>query len=83
MNLTATPSTRPRTTAHGVMPSVVGHTVVIAAFFGVMLSGKSTITSLRGGKVRAGSITPGQWIAHPVHSTRLWRWMKIWGEPSR
>jgi phosphohistidine phosphatase SixA len=69
--------------AHGVLPSIVGHVVVVVAFFGVMLSGKATIMSLRGGKIRSDSITLGEWVAHPVHSFRLWRWMKYWGEPSR
>ena len=65
------------------VPSAVGHLVVVVAFFGVMLAGKATIMTLRGGKVRADRITGSAWIAHPVHSARLWRWMATWGEPSR
>lgn len=65
------------------VPSAVGHLVVVVAFFGVMLAGKATIMTLRGGKVRADRITASAWIAHPVHSARLWRWMATWGEPSR
>ena len=67
----------------GHRASVVGHLVVVVAFFGVMSVGKATIMSLRGGKIRADAITLGEWVAHPVHSFRLWRWMKAWGEPSR
>jgi len=48
-----------------------------------MLAGKSTVMSLRGGKVRADHIGAGEWVAHPVHSGRLWRWKQTWGEPSR
>jgi hypothetical protein len=69
--------------SHRIWPSIIGHLVVLVAFFGVMLSGKSTIMLLRGGKIRADAITVGEWAAHPVHSFRLWRWMKSWGEPSR
>jgi len=65
------------------VPSAAGHLVVVVAFFGVMLAGKATIMTLRGGKVRADRITGSAWIAHPVHSARLWRWMATWGEPSR
>jgi hypothetical protein len=69
--------------ARHVVPSAVGHVVVVVAFFGVMLAGKATVMTLRGGKVRADRITPGEWIAQPVRSAALWRWMKTWGEPSR
>ena len=69
--------------ARRVVPSAVGHVVVVVAFFGVMLAGKATVMTLRGGKVRADRITPGEWIAQPARSLALWRWMKTWGEPSR
>ena len=69
--------------ARGVVPDVVGHLEVVGSFFGVALIGKSTIMALGGGKLRADRITAGEWIAHPVHSARLWRWMMTWGEPSR
>jgi hypothetical protein len=67
--------------SRGSVPSVIGN-VVVVAFFGVMLSGKATIMSLRG-KIRSDSVTLSEWAAHPVTSFRLWRWMKAWGEPSR
>jgi hypothetical protein len=65
------------------VPDAVGHAVVVVAFFGVMSAGKQTIMALRGGKIRADAMTFGEWAAHPLHSLRLWRWMKAWGEPSR
>lgn len=68
--------------ARGSVPSLTGHLVVVAGFFGVMLNGKSTVLTLLGGKVRPDRIGAGSWIAHPVHSARLWRWQQSWGEPS-
>jgi hypothetical protein len=65
------------------VPDATGHLVVVAGFFGIMLVGKSTILSVLGGKVKADRIGLGQWLAHPVHSARLWRWQQTWGEPSR
>ena len=67
----------------GSVPAITGHLIVVAAFFGVLLAGKETVMTLRGGKVRADRITASAWIAHPLHSARLWRWMATWGEPSR
>lgn len=67
----------------GSVPAVVGHLIIVAAFFGVLLAGKETVMTLRGGKVRADRITAGEWIAQPARSAALWRWMKTWGEPSR
>ena len=67
----------------GSVPAVVGHLIIVAAFFGVLLAGKETVMTLRGGKVRADRITASAWIAHPLHSARLWRWMATWSEPSR
>lgn len=66
--------------AHHNLPSLIGHEVVVTAFFGVLLSGKSTVLSLLGGKVRPDRIGTGEWIAHPVHSARLWRWRQGWGQ---
>jgi hypothetical protein len=65
------------------LPSAVGHVLIVAAFFGVLLAGKATVMTLRGGKVRADRITAGEWVAQPLRSLSLWRWMKTWGEPSR
>jgi hypothetical protein len=65
------------------LPAAVGHAVVVTGFYGVLLAGKSTITSLYGGKVRPDRIAFGEWLAHPLRSFSLWRWMTSWGEPSR
>jgi hypothetical protein len=65
------------------LPDAVAHLVIVAAFFIVTLTGKATITSLRGGKVRAGRVTAGEFLASPLRAVRLWRWMRVWGEPSR
>jgi hypothetical protein len=69
--------------ARGVLPDVVIHLVIVGAFFGLMLDGKSVIARLRGGKVRADRISAAEWAGHPVRSLRLTRWMQAWGEPSR
>jgi hypothetical protein len=69
--------------AHGVLPDVVIHLVIVGAFFGLMLDGKSVIARLRGGKVRADRISASEWAGHPVRSLRLARWMQAWAEPSR
>jgi hypothetical protein len=67
----------------GSVPSVVGHLIIVVAFFGVLMAGKETLMTLRGGKIRADRLTAGEWIAQPWRSLALWRWMKIWAEPSR
>jgi hypothetical protein len=67
----------------GSVPSVVGHLIIVIAFFGVLMAGKETLMTLRGGKVRADRLTAGEWIAQPWRSLALWRWMKIWAQPSR
>lgn len=67
----------------GSVPAITGHLIIVAAFFGVLLAGKETVMTLRGGKVRADRLTAGEWIAQPWRSLALWRWMKIWAEPSR
>lgn len=66
----------------GSVPAVAGHLIIVAAFFGVLIAGKETVMTLRGGKVKADRITAGEWIAHPRHSARLWRWQQVWGETS-
>lgn len=66
----------------GVLVSLVGHEVIVVAFYGVLLSAKSTVMILLGGKVRADRITFAEWVAHPVQAGRLWRWRATWGEPS-
>jgi hypothetical protein len=69
--------------ARGNVPDMVIHLVVVCAFFAVLLTGKAAFTLLRGSKVRADRIGGAEWIAHPLHSLRLQRWMATWGEPSR
>lgn len=68
--------------SRGSWPSLVGHEVIVIAFYGVLLSAKSTVMILLGGKVRADRITFAEWLAHPVQAGRLWRWRATWGEPS-
>jgi len=67
----------------GSFPDAAAHLVIVGSFFLVTLTVKAAITSLRGGKIRSDRITLGEWIAQPRQSVALWRWMKIWGEPSR
>lgn len=67
---------------HGTLVSLVGHELIVVAFYGVLLSAKSTVMILLGGKVRADRITLAEWVAHPVQAGRLWRWRATWGEPS-
>jgi hypothetical protein len=65
------------------VPDMAGHLAVVDGFYGVLLAGKSTVMLLRGGKVRADRVSGGEWVAHPLRSARLWRWMRTWDEPSR
>ena len=65
------------------IPNAAGHVLIVVTFFGCLLTGKSTLLCLLGGKVRADRITFGEWVAHPLHSLRLTRWMVTWAEPSR
>jgi hypothetical protein len=69
--------------ARGNLPDLVGHLLVVGAFFGVLVVGKMVITSLKGGKVRYDRISGGEWVTHPARSASLWWWMKAWGETSR
>jgi hypothetical protein len=69
--------------ARGKLPDVVIHLVIVGAFFGLMLDGKSVIARLRGGKVRGDRLSAAEWASHPVRSLRLARWMQAWAEPSR
>ena len=63
--------------AHGVLPDLTAHLVVVGAFFGVMLVGKAAFTALRGGKERADRICSGEWLVHPWRSAALAWWM-VW-----
>lgn len=65
------------------LPGAAGHILIVVCFFGCLLTGKATLLCLLGGKVRSDRITFGEWVAHPVHSLRLKRWMITWAEPSR
>ena len=67
----------------GSVPAITGHLIVVVAFFGVLLAGKETVMTLLGGEVKADRLRFGEWVAQPLRTLALWRWMKIWGEPSR
>lgn len=69
--------------AHGNRADMLVYLVVLCAFFAVILTGKAAYNLLRGTKIRADRVGVGEWLAHPVHSFRLVRWMATWGEPSR
>lgn len=66
--------------SRGSVPALIGHEVVVTAFFGVLLSAKATILTLLGGKVKPDRITLAEWAARPVQSARLWRWRATWGQ---
>lgn len=69
--------------AIGAVPDLVAHLMIVGAFFGLMLDGKSVIRRLRGGKERADRIGSGEWLTHPWRSAALAWWMQAWGETSR
>jgi len=64
------------------LAAAAGHLLIVVSFFVTLLGAKSFLMALAGGKVRGDGIPLGEWIAHPVHSARLWRWRQGWGEPS-
>jgi hypothetical protein len=69
--------------ALAAVPDLVAHLMIVGAFFGLMLDGKSVIRRLRGGKGRPDRIGGGQWLTHPLRSAALAWWMQAWGETSR
>jgi hypothetical protein len=69
--------------AHGAGPDAVGHILVVAAFFGYLLVGKSAIMRLRAAKGRPDRLTAIEWALHPYRSAVLRSRMALWGETSR
>lgn len=68
--------------AHGIVASAVAHAVVVTTFFGFLLAAKEAVRRLRSRRGRPGRITLAEWLAHPLRSLTLWRWMAAWGERS-
>jgi len=69
--------------ARGKTADLIIHLMIVGAFFIVMLVGKAAIRALKGGRVKADRVGFLEWVAHPIHSFRLQRWMITWGETSR
>lgn len=63
-------------------PDLIGHLVVVGAFFVVSLTVKAVTVRLRGGKTRGDRLGLGEWLASPARAAGLWRWKNAWAESS-
>jgi len=69
--------------AHGSAPDAVAHILVVAAFFGYLVVGKSAIGKLRAARGRPDRLSAAEWMLHPYRSASLRSRMALWGETSK
>lgn len=68
---------------HGILPSIAGHVLVVAAFYCSLAAAKSAVLRIIRGDIPPDRLTAGEWATHPSQSFALWRRMMAWGERSK